>query len=618
MNENIKTVPCISCEQPIKVEAHLCFHCRAEQSPNTGLAPIVKTVGKVALVLTLILAVGKVYDIWSQHRIAVQNHKKQINTAEILFKAKDFATAWDILTIVQREDPGSTIVLKNVLDIAAAWLLETFEIQRGWHGRPRHSEQQSIPVLDAEQVAKKVHPALVVSSVYARDEERANLQALIIYTRILRATTDIRMRRNYSAELTSIIQQAPNAYYGNLIRGYWQLIFDKNLLDALDSWKIALANDQNSSLVRHFQVSTLGSLVQRLKYQENDDYRRQLLLILDEMRVNHEEVPNALGINVYTSIYYKNNSQDKESFDIVYSMLDIEKQLEILDWINENTIIKWNKANQGTAKGFYHITPRFEYIRARLQEQQGDRDAAMQTIARLSLKEKKSHNLQKRFDSIIYRITGKLPPDLNDRNPGLVHHYNLKNEPPESEKFQKAIQALQENQRLWHAHGLQPPLDRLVALDNAIISLGKWMQQPTLSETQRSEVKLMRAEFRVFRGTLLATRTNVHKGVGELESLSIDPQIPQNLRAKILFYLAKAYQSTYMITLDIGMIRTKTQQKVAIAYFKEAMSRLEAALLVGFNNWKIIESDLSKLRSFYPQPYNKLSLKYGRVPPRED
>ena len=271
-------------------------------------------------------------------------------------KQKIFATAWDILTIVQREDPGSTIVLKNVLDIAAAWLLETFEIQQGWQGRPRHSEQQTKPVLDAEQVAKKVHPALVVSSVYARDEERANLQALIIYTRILRATTDLRMRRNYSAELTSIIQQAPNAYYGNLIRGYWQLVFDKNLPDAVDSWKIALANDQNSSLVRHFQVSTLGSLVQRLKYQENDDYRRQLLLILDEMRVNHEEVPNALGIDVYTSIYYKSR-QDKESFDAVYSTLAIEKQLEILDWINENTIIKWNKANQGTAKGFLPYNP---------------------------------------------------------------------------------------------------------------------------------------------------------------------------------------------------------------------------------------------------------------------
>ena len=117
------------------------------------------------------------------------------------------------------------------------------------------------------------------------------------------------------------------------------------------------------------------------------------------------------------------------------------------------------------------------------------------------------------------------------------------------------------------------------------------MQQPTFSETQRSEVKLMYTEFRVFRGTVLATRTNVHKGIGELESLSIDPQIPQNLRAKILFYLAKAYQSTYMITLDIGFIRTKTQQKVAFAYFDEAMSRLEAALLAGFNNWKLIEKD---------------------------
>ena len=367
MNENIKIVPCISCEKPIKVGAHLCFHCRAEQSPNSGLAPIVKTAGKVALVLTLILAVGKVYDIWSQHRVAVQNHKKQINTAEILFKAKDFATAWDILTIVQREDPGSTIVLKNVLDIAAAWLLESFEIQQGWHGRSRHTEQQSKPVLDAEQVAKKVHPALVVSSVYAHDEERANLQALIIYTRILRATTDLRMRRNYSAELTSIIQQAPNAYYGNLIRGYWQLVFDKNLPAALDSWKIALANGQNSSLVRHFQVSILGSIIQRLKYRENDDYRRQLLLVLDEMHDNHEELPNALTVDVYTSIYYKNNSWDKESFDVVYSMLDIENQLTILNWVKEDTVDKWNKANMGNAKYFYFITSGFEYIRARLQ-----------------------------------------------------------------------------------------------------------------------------------------------------------------------------------------------------------------------------------------------------------
>ena len=618
MNENIKIVPCISCEKPIKVGAHLCFHCRAEQSPNSGLAPIVKTAGKVALVLTLILAVGKVYDIWSQHRVAVQNHKKQINTAEILFKAKDFATAWDILTIVQREDPGSTIVLKNVLDIAAAWLLESFEIQQGWHGRSRHTEQQSKPVLDAEQVAKKVHPALVVSSVYAHDEERANLQALIIYTRILRATTDLRMRRNYSAELTSIIQQAPNAYYGNLIRGYWQLVFDKNLPAALDSWKIALANGQNSSLVRHFQVSILGSIIQRLKYRENDDYRRQLLLVLDEMHDNHEELPNALTVDVYTSIYYKNNSWDKESFDVVYSMLDIENQLTILNWVKEDTVDKWNKANMGNAKYFYFITSGFEYIRARLQEQHDDRDAALQTISRLDLKEISSKILQKRFDDIIYRITGKLPPDLIDRNPWEVHLYNLKNEPPESESFQKAIEALQEKQRLWHAHGLQPPVELLAALDNAIISLGKWMQQPTFSETQRSEVKLMYTEFRVFRGTVLATRTNVHKGIGELESLSIDPQIPQNLRAKILFYLAKAYQSTYMITLDIGFIRTKTQQKVAFAYFDEAMSRLEAALLAGFNNWKLIEKDLSKLRSVYPEYYSKLSLKYGRVPPREE
>lgn len=616
MNEGVKTTPCISCAEPIKVGAHLCFHCRAEQSPGISKASILKTVGKVAVVLTFILAVDKVYGIWSQHSEAVQYQKNQINTARILFEAKDFEGAWEVLTEVQRKDPSSEIVLRSVLDISAAWLLEGLELQQGWVGRASNSKRNR--ALDPEQVAKIVHPALVVSAVNATNEDRADLEALIIYTRILRATSDGSMRRNYSSEFKSIHQQAPNAFYGNLLRGYWQLIFDKDLPAALDSWKTALAKGRKSSLVRRFQVTTLGSVVRSSDYGKNDEYRQQLLLILDEIRRQLEEFPNVLELYNYTSIYYKIR-QDKDSFDVLISVLPAENQLAILDWVRENTVVKWTKENNGIGRPFYFLASSLEYIRARLQEQQNDHDAVLQTIAKLDFKKLSSQDLEKRFDAIIFRVTGKPPADLIERNPWKYHVYNLEHEPRESKNFQKAIQALKEWQTIWRSVG-DSTIGGLLpkALDAAVGNLERWIEQSTLSGTQRSKANLLRYELRVFRGALLASITQFDRGVGELEVLSIDPLLPPQLRAEALFSLAVAYQDTYKKKLNAEFIRTEIQRMVYIAYISEAMSRLEAALSAGFNNWKVIESRLSKIRRTFPEHYTKLSLKYGRVPPRMD
>ncbi len=599
--------PCKSCAKPVKTKALLCPHCRSKQVTGIGIGSIPKLIGTFVTVLSLILALESGFGLWSQHNKAKKQLEKQIKSAQVLTKARDFESAWRILSTVQQEYPVSDVLRKPMLDLCATWLLECFEIKKGWLQIGSASREE--PRLNSEYVANLVNTGLVLTAINAKGEERANLEALISYTRILRAGKDPDMRRDLGQEFQQALQHEPNAFYANLLLGYWQMVFEKNLDAAMLSWDRALDNNRDSKLVRRFQVNTLGAVAEELSRDQKggNKNRRQLLLLLNTIRKMGEEFPNGLRIQAYTGIYLGFMWRD-EYFDNVASVVPILSQLNTLDWVQEQMGIK--PGNYST------IYSDLQFVRARLLEELGRKEEAIETIQTIKMNNR-ARDVQKRFDAMVERITGSPPSDLFERYPWRLHLNNLIHEPVNNEKFQSSISALLDLKQRFETYGISSIEEKMPdALNEAIKRLDEWKMRSDLSEDERASTQLLEYKLRTFRGALLVRITRFNEGVSELESLAINSQVPQKLKAEVLFSLSEAYLDTGRY-IQHDFIETDDEMEVYYSYLQESFSRLKAALEVGYNNWDRIESRLKLLCQDHPQ-YTKLSLQYGRIPPQPE
>jgi hypothetical protein len=548
-------------------------------------------------VLSLLFAFEEGYRIWANYRANSELLREQFASAQALVEVRDYETAWEILTEAQRANPGSSELRAAQINVAFPWLLEGFSIATGWI--PKSSKDA--PTKSPGEVADIVHSPLVVSSVLADGKAHAELEALVTWANLLRGREVRAERRDLGPDFRRARDMAPEAFTPNLLLGYWQAAFEGDPEAAHQSWDRALASDGDRALVRRFQVSVLGRAI------TNDDetvaYRHALLRVLDDMERRGEGFPKTLRLDRYLKVYVGPLAR-RLHFEAVADALDPERQLAVLEWVHRGFGIEPDKYGVNFEK--------FQLIRAHLLEQAGRPEEAVAAILDPGVELKNAKHLQALMDEAYERLTGRVPPDVLERDEWRGHAYYLTHAQPGDPRFDAAMEALDDWAGTWDQVG-----DSLIggklppALDAAVIAWERRVANPDITSAERREAKETLRFLHFFRGHVRADSYDFTGGVAELEALARDPEASDRLRAETQFALAGAY--TYSPrTPNPDFINSEIGWLIYEAYLYEGLDRLAAAIEAGFNDWDRIEKDLRRLREL--SEYEPFSLRHGRVP----
>jgi hypothetical protein len=585
--------PCASCAEPIKAGARLCPQCGAAQSEGWTGARILKGVGALVSVLTLMFALQRVYGAWDDYATRQRSVAESVASARTLFEKGAHEAAWELLEAAQLVDSTSAEVRTAQIEVAADWLMSGF--------RPGGHWGQEGPAA----ICQRIHPQLVIASVLAEGEERAALDALIAWSNLSRGQVGMTARRDLGAEFRAAVAHSPESFYANLLLGYWQATNGADPFAAIESWDRALATGHDEELVRNVAVRALSGY-RGAREPEVRLKRRAFLIVLDSMRENGEAYPQELGLQEYMWLY-GDWMAGEEDFEEVLPVITLERHLALFDWV-EGALLE---SLRRPTNRYKHTS--LLYIQARLLEEAGRPEDVLAVVQRADVKAATSR-MQPFFDALYERLSDEPPPDLYERKPWLLHVHRLAREAPDSAGYQESLAALldvaAEPESTWQ---FDPDVkDRIHdSIDAAVVSLDAWKSRPEIDLAEQKKLTETVLVLRYFRGRLYLSYDDFESGVRELEALALLDLSAED-RAFVLFSLAEAYAYSNRAPSEVY---DEHDWNIRAAYLYEGLDRLEAALESGYSDWDEIESRLERLREL-PE-YARVSMRHGRVPPRD-
>jgi hypothetical protein len=589
---------CVSCEKPIRLGARLCRHCGTPLGAAWTGRRLLKACAGVITVLSLVFAFQEGHRIWSAYRIDRAQLAERLASAGTLIDLRDFEAAWGILTTAQQANPRSRKLREVQTELAFHWMMEGFAVPAGWIPG---SHEDGAGAVRAD-VADLVHSPLVVASVFATGEARAEIEALVAWANFLRGRALRTSRRDLGADFRRARDLAPHAFTPNLLLGYWQAGFENDPGGALASWQRALDAGTHRPLVRNVQVSVLGQAI--MNDPHADRYREALLQVLAEMQRTDEPFPSHLRLQAYQNLYLSSRGRELH-VDAALAALNAERQLAILEWVNEGFDIRPG----GSTTHFATL----QLVRAHLLEHAGRPEEALRALVHPDIDLRGSaRDLEVKIDEALQRLTAGVPHDVPERDGWRAHLHHLNHAEPGDARFDAAMQALDEWSRTWEHVG-----DKLLggqippALDAAVAALERQQASPTMDPMARAAASDRLRALRFFRGRIRAETYDFAGGIAELEALASDPETPADMRAETFFALARAY--TYSSRAPHpDMTSSAAGQRIYEAYLTEGMDRLAVAIQTGFNDWDRVEKELPRLREL--SEYEPFSLAHGRVP----
>ncbi|MEN8132695.1 MAG: zinc ribbon domain-containing protein [Pseudomonadota bacterium] len=587
---------CIACGEPVNAGARLCHHCGAQQRQGWSGKKILTVCAGLTTVLSLVFALQQGYRIWAGYRHGDEQLQKQLIAAQAFKDVRDYAAAWEVLTLVQSDSPGSSELRTAQIQVAYDWLIKGYSPKTGWI--PGTSGKAPAPTVTPGEAANRVHSPLVVARVNAEGAERAKLEALVAWANLLRGRELHTSRRDLGSDFRRARDMAPQAFTPNLLLGHWEAAFANNPEAAMQSWGQALAANRDRSLVRRFQVNDLGAAIE--KDNGADDYRRALLLLLNDMERRRESFPAGLRLRAFRGLYVDSQFR-RLHFESVSTMLEPERQLAVLEWARHGFRIE--------PKRYETHFETFQLIRAYLLEQAGRTDDAVAALLDPGVQIKHSDRLVARFDEAYERLTGRPREPDPERDEWGAYAYYLEHSMPGEARFDTAMAALKEWETTWNQvgdsliNGKLPP-----ALDAAVAAWERELARADIGEERLREAQQNLRFLHYFRGHVRADSYDFLGGIAELEAVVADSGTPQSVRAETLFALAAVY--TY--SPPAPSPDNKYQWQIYQAYLYEGLDRLAAAVEAGFDDWDRIENDLPRLRDL--SEYEPFSLRHGRVP----
>jgi len=313
--DTILTKLCIACKEPIHVDANVCPHCTNVQIPSRWkqAADILKWLGGITAVLSLLLMMIKVNDLfdkWNNEQDAIS---EIVVAAGIQTEYGDYEQAWESYQNVLRLDPGHRIAREEQINVAMIWL-------------------RNIKIIGDQtftDIVNKLFPVLHRGIASTDKQRRATIFAHIGWANYLK------FRENKLSE-TMIVNEYfdralkldPNNTYANAMKAYWLSYRGVQELDVIKTYfERALSTGIDSAFTRRLQFNTI------VPYSSRIEFQIEAFRLGNEMRIKGEPLTDRQRRELIQMVM--RNVEYYEKLEKIICSLPLEQSLATIQYLKE-------------------------------------------------------------------------------------------------------------------------------------------------------------------------------------------------------------------------------------------------------------------------------------------
>jgi len=263
------------------------------QEPRKKLETILKWVGGITAILSLIFGVQRVIQLVSEAGERQRQIAELYRVGKEQQDAGNYPAAWNSFeqALKDADEGGQIAKLTGRLDAERRRLRGTQEdLAMAWLENLSAPEGQAF-----SNVVDKLVPVLDRGATSARGVRKADLLAHIGWGYFLKerdAPGNLNPERYYRQAL----EIDPGNPYAHAHWGHWLLWKEQNLEEATQHFAAAVASGRARAYVRRIQLAALGNV-------QSERAKEELLRAVNDMRKNHEEIDARTRSDVF-SIYY--------------------------------------------------------------------------------------------------------------------------------------------------------------------------------------------------------------------------------------------------------------------------------------------------------------------------
>jgi tetratricopeptide (TPR) repeat protein len=335
---------CLHCCEPIHPNARICPHCHSPQQRNYWhqLANVLKWVGGIATIATLIIGIAQVNKILSNWREKKEAVSELVAASKMRYGVGDFEAAWHLIGEALALNPSSSEARFIQVNLAMHWARETGKFED-------------------KEIVSELLPVLYRGAANDDKSYAADVMAHIAWLDWYRGGHSHNDRFKIEEQLRKALEIDKDNMYANVMWGYFLLTFsdevDAEKIDtAMRHFDIALKQNRNRGYVREFQFRTVA------RYRPVGT--QQILQLANDIREKGEDLclpARRTILDVYKDLWYDDPHLEPKVRKVL-SALPQEDLLETYRWCESRVDFK---ADSGTA-------PIFKFVETRLIENTGD------------------------------------------------------------------------------------------------------------------------------------------------------------------------------------------------------------------------------------------------------
>jgi tetratricopeptide (TPR) repeat protein len=568
---------CVACREQIAVGARICPHCGTSQSRWRRVGAALKWIGGAVTVLSLLFGIQNLNGLYRAHLQTNAAVRELVAGAERLAQVGDYRRAWEMYGEALVLQPSSALVRSGQVALAMKWL-----------PRARITGEETFSA-----IVDTTLPALTRGLATARGERAADLLALLGWAHYLerkeRHVSDVDIPALYAQAL----QQSPDSIYAHTFLGHWLLSEELDLDAGLVHFQQALALGREREFVRRFQWAALRNVWHRTSSEspEHIECLRASLRMADDMRRNGEALLDDSQRSDLLRCY--GERMGGEGIAEVLPAMPLEEHEALLTWLLEGF---------GEERPDSTIVLHGRFVRARIREELGKRDIAIDELRGLDPLVPRGNYLRQPLDEALERLTGTHTDSAREREDPLEFHGEiLRREDPAGERFGASLEFVagvvddtlvgrETAKAVWATGTLEAVRARLAAEVQKSPGVNPGGSIPDAAATA---VRERLQDVRDLLGRLYLATRNLDGAIVELEALSAELEPGEWARQGVLYNLACAY------SLRAGTHgRGPAGQAPRAADIEHGMARLEEAIQDGYSDWDHIkhDADLDALR----------------------
>ena len=382
---------CIACLEPIRAGARICPHCGTSQRPQRwhNFSQILKWIGGIVTIVSLVggvITLSRFYIDWKERHDAVD---EIVAAADWLIRSENYNQAWDMYAQAAGLNPSSVQVRDGRFHLALVWI------------RDFQTDQRRV-----DDVLTQLTEILYRGLPQAEPNQSATILAHIGYVQVLRQVNQLPVFTDIEALFEQAFAASESNVYANAMYARWLTLARPMTVEHLDRaqqyFERALASGRERAYIRQLQFSAFT----HYSYAHSDELElnsmTKLIRICIEMRANGEGYPDE-NTRYRIRVGYGNTGR-ADHVETLVGLLPPQAHLEVYEWLLQ--------ADDDSRE---FMQQQSTYIRARLNEEIGARDRALELYRQL-LAVKTHRDIAALVDRGIERLTGSLPQRALARN----------------------------------------------------------------------------------------------------------------------------------------------------------------------------------------------------------